>query len=69
MWRHARATPRLLLPGLNNNKNNNKYKTIDISNETLIKTFSTFQITNSQFDYFFIWIKVEFFWALKKGMN
>ena len=29
-------------------------KTIDISNETLIKTFGIFQIAKGQFDYFFI---------------
>ena len=30
-------------------KKNNKKKTIDISNETLIKTFSIFQITSLNF--------------------
>ena len=29
-------------------------KNIDISDETLIETFSAFLITNRQFDYFFI---------------
>ena len=35
-------------------KKKNQIKNIDISHKTLIETFSIFQITNSQFDYFFI---------------
>ena len=43
----------------NNNNNNNNItiiteKTIDVSNETLIETFNILQITNGQFNYFFI---------------
>ena len=34
--------------------NRKKKQKIDIPNDTLIETFSIFQITNGQFDYFFI---------------
>ena len=53
-------------------------KTIDISNETLIETFSIFQITNSQFDYFFIELNlnlrsfdllITWFWQSKRKLG
>ena len=40
-----------------------------ISDETLMETFDALQITNDQFDYFFISIKAKFFCTLNKGLD
>ena len=59
---YQRITPDLRVKEINKN-------TIDISNETLVEMFGIFQIANGQFDYFFIYIKAEFFLTIQKGMD
>ena len=58
--------PQLKWVYVTNHDTRRKWK---ISDKTLIETFDVLQITNDQFDYFFISIKVKFFCTLNKGLD